>query len=190
MKQFWYGLVLFLFLALPPVRHLLESIMAFHMHMQMPLLFVSGLLMAPFFMKRFRQFFAKWNGSGLPGIILFLIIVMYWMVPKAMDESLEILAVEAFKFISLPFLAGVPLRDSWSKIGKATESILLLVLAILFSIMAYLYIFFESTLCNNYLLVDQKTVGWGFAFFSLCLILYLVLTLFTDQSQYYDEAST
>ena len=56
--------------------------------------------------------------------------------------------------------------------------------------MAYLYIFFESTLCNNYLLVDQKTVGWGVAFFSLCLILYLVLTLFTDQSQYYDEAST
>ncbi|WP_271401693.1 hypothetical protein [Salinicoccus roseus] len=190
MKQFWYGLVLFLFLALPPVRHLLESIMAFHMHMQMPLLFVSGLLMAPCFMKRFRQFFGKWNGSGLPGVILFLIIVMYWMVPKAMDESLEIMAVEAFKFISLPFLAGVPLRDSWSKIGKATESILLLVLAILFSIMAYLYIFFESTLCNNYLLVDQKTVGWGFAFFSLCLILYLVLTLFTDQSQYYDEAST
>ena len=54
MRQFYYGLALFLFLALPPVRHLLESIMAMHMHMQMMLLLVSGLLMAPFIQKNSR----------------------------------------------------------------------------------------------------------------------------------------
>ncbi|GAA3732255.1 hypothetical protein GCM10022378_20640 [Salinicoccus jeotgali] len=189
MKQFWYGLILFIFLALPPVRFLMESIMAFHMHMQMPLLFVSGILMYPFFKKHFGSFFNQWNSSGIPGIILFLLIVIYWMIPKAMDESLEIFTVELFKFVSLPFLAAVPLRDSWSKVGKATESIVFIILAVIFSIMGYLYVFYESTLCNNYLMVDQKTVGWGFAFFSLCLILYIVLTLFTDQSQYYDKTS-
>lgn len=55
MRQFYYGLALFLFLALPPVRHLLESIMAMHMHMQMMLLLVSGLLMAPFIQKKFTE---------------------------------------------------------------------------------------------------------------------------------------
>ncbi|WP_411843645.1 hypothetical protein [Salinicoccus sp. HZC-1] len=187
MRQFWYGLSLFLLLALPPVRGLLESIMAFHMHMQMMLLVVSGLLMAPFFQKHFGGIIEKFNKTGIPGTALFFIILLYWMLPRTMDEALELWTLELFKFISLPFLAGVPLRDSWKKLGRAGQIIGYLVLSVIFSTMAYLYIFSESTLCNNYLMTDQKTVGWGFAFFAVCILLYLILTVFTDQSQYFES---
>lgn len=119
MKQSIYGFLLFLFLILPPVASLLESIMAIHMHMQMPLLAISGLLMARFFQIKFPHFFEKWNGNGIPGMLLFIIIWKFWMIPRTMDEALTIQTVELFKFISLPFLAGIPLRDSWGKLGEA-----------------------------------------------------------------------
>lgn len=189
MKQFWYGLGLLIFLALPPVRDLLESVMAFHMHMQMMLLFVAGLLMAPFFQKHFGHIFGKYNKTGLPGVALFLVILIYWMLPRSMDEALEIWYVEVWKFVSLPFLAGVPLRDSWKKISQTFEVVLFLILMAIFAAMAYLYIFSESTLCNNYLMIDQQTVGWGFAFFVLCIVMYILLVLFTDQSQYFGDDS-
>lgn len=51
MKQAVYGLILYLFLMAPPVIHLSESIMAIHMHVQMPLLAVVGMLMTPLLQK-------------------------------------------------------------------------------------------------------------------------------------------
>src|SRR5690625_3055152 len=72
MKQAIYGLILFIFLSLSPVRHLAESIMSIHMHMQMPLLAIAGMLMTPFLQKKFGSFFAKWNANGVPGIVLCL----------------------------------------------------------------------------------------------------------------------
>lgn len=189
MRQFYYGLALLLFLALPPVRHLMESIMAMHMHMQMMLLFVSGLLMAPFIQKKIPGLFAKFNKTGYPGLLLFLIILFYWMLPRTMDESLEIWSVELFKFISLPFLAGVPLRDSWPKLREAAQVSFFLILGVIFSALSYLYVFSESTLCNNYLMTDQKTVGYGFMFLAVSILIYVLLMLFTDQRQYFEQDS-
>lgn len=178
MRQPAYGLVLFIFLILPPVVTLAESIMAIHMHTQMPLFFISGFLMAPFFQKKFPRFFEKWNGNGIPGILLFIIIVIYWMIPRTMDEALTITSIEIFKFISLPFLAGVPLRDSWPKITVRVKNVVFILLSIIFAFMAVLYIAAPAQLCNNYLIVEQKTVGWGFVFFSGAIFFYFIQTLF------------
>src|SRR5690625_3990965 len=117
MKQAIYGLILYVFLMLPPVITLSESIMSIHMHMQMPLLGISGMLMTPLLQKKFPGFFSKWNKNGIPGIILFLIVFSYWLIPRAMDDALMLTSVQVFKFISWPFLIGVPLRDSWSKLS-------------------------------------------------------------------------
>ncbi|MFD1848519.1 hypothetical protein [Oceanobacillus bengalensis] len=184
MKQAIYGLVLYIFLMLPPVVTLAESVMAIHMHMQMPLFVVAGFLMAPFFQKRFPNFFAKWNSNGVPGIILFMIIVLYWLLPRTMDEALTIPAVEIFKFISLPFLAGIPLRDSWKKLGSLGKNIIYVSLSVLFGVMAWLYIASPTQLCNNYLIVEQKTLGWGFVFLALAIMIYFIQTLFIDKSEY------
>ncbi|MDL4839600.1 hypothetical protein [Aquibacillus rhizosphaerae] len=184
MKQAMYGLILFIFLILPPVATFLESIMIIHMHMQMPLLVFSGFLIARFFQIRFPQFFKNWNDNGIPGMLLFLIIWLYWMIPKAMDDALTLQFVEIFKFFSLTFLAGVPLRDSWGKLGSKAKSIVYVFFTLKFIIMGYLYIGIESQICNNYLIIEQRTLGWGSLAFAACFILYGFYWVFTDQSEF------
>lgn len=67
--------------------------MIIHMHMQMQMLVFAGFLMAKLFQMRNAHFFEKWNGNGIPGIALFLIISIYWMIPRTMDEALTILII-------------------------------------------------------------------------------------------------
>ncbi len=179
MKQSIYGLVLFIFLALPPVAELLESIMIIHMHMQMPLLVAAGCLMARALQLRQAAFLDKWNRTGVPGMLLFLIVTAYWMLPRAMDEAIASHYAELFKFISLPFLAGVPLRDSWPRLSANVKHASLLLYTILFAVMGWLYIQAPVQLCNNYLLIEQITLGWGFLTMAACLFLYVVYALFT-----------
>ncbi|RYG72615.1 hypothetical protein EU245_09800 [Lentibacillus lipolyticus] len=184
MKQSFYGLLLFIFLILPPVAAIMESVMIVHMHMQMTLLVISGLLMGRFFQLKFPGFFRKWNANGIPGILLFMIIWSYWMVPRAMDEAITLQMVEWFKFASLPFLAGVPLRDSWKKIGAAGQKLVFGFFVAMFSFMAWLYIGADSQLCNNYLEVEQKTLGWGSLFIGVLLLVYVIQLFFIDTSEY------
>lgn len=184
MTQFIYGLLLFIFLMLPPVADLVESIMITHMHMQMPLLVISGMLMGGILKSRFPRFFEKWNSNGIPGITLFMIIVIYWTIPRTMDEALTLQSVEIWKFISLPFLAGIPLRDSWKKLSEAGKNIIIIIFTIKYFGMGALYIWTPDQLCNNYLLIDQLTLGWGFVTTAICLVIYLVYTYTVDPSEY------
>ncbi|MGP4078536.1 hypothetical protein ACTWQL_01370 [Pseudalkalibacillus sp. R45] len=184
MNQFFYGLLLYIALMLPPVVNLMESIMIVHMHMQMPMLVIAGFLMARLFQKRFPRFFQKWNQNGVPGILLFMIIMVYWMIPRTMDEALTIQSVEVFKFISLPFLAGVPLRDSWKKLSAFGRNSIIVSFTIMFFGMGWLYIESPEQLCNNYLLIEQITLGWGFVTLAICFVIYLVYFYFIDHSQY------
>ncbi|MCT2536341.1 hypothetical protein NC661_13105 [Aquibacillus koreensis] len=184
MKQAIYGLILFTFLALPPVANLLESIMIMHMHMQMPLLVFAGFLIARFFQLKFPQFFERWNANGVPGMLLFLIIWLYWMVPRAMDEALTSPFMELFKFFSLTFLAGIALRDSWKKLGNIEFSIMYIFFTLKFIIMGYLYLAIEDQICNNYLIIEQKTLGWGSLAMAVCFVIFGFYWHFTDQSEY------
>lgn len=184
MKQTLYGLLLYVFLLLPTVAALLESIMIMHMHMQMSLLAVSGFLMARFFQLRFPAFFAKWNRNGVPGIMLFVIIWIYWMIPRTMDEALTMKSVEWFKFISLPFLAGVPLSDSWKKLAPVGKKLVYFIIAVSYLISGWIYATSQAQLCNNYMIVEQKELGWGSMAIAVCLFIYLLQLMFTDQSEY------
>ncbi|WP_416148821.1 hypothetical protein ACM26V_21540 [Salipaludibacillus sp. HK11] len=184
MNQFTFGLLLLIFLALPPVAYLLESIMIVHMHMQMPLLVIAGFLMARLFQDKFPKFFVNWNLNGIPGILLFSIIMIYWMIPRAMDDALTYQTVEIFKYISLPFLAGVPLRDSWQKINLQMKNAVIIIFTIIFFVMGWLYIKWPEQLCNNYLIIEQVTLGWGFLTMAVCMVIYLIYDTFVDRTAY------
>jgi hypothetical protein len=179
-----FGLGLFIFLIIPPVANLMESVMIIHMHMQMPILVITGFLMAPFFQSKFPHFFEKWNQNGIPGILLFIIVVGYWMLPRTMDEALELWTVELFKFISLPFLAGVPLRDSWRKLEQAGKNAVIVFFSIAFITMGWLYINATMQLCNNYLLIEQITLGWGFLTMGIAFVIFLGYRFFFNPSAY------
>ncbi|WP_194074640.1 hypothetical protein [Oceanobacillus halophilus] len=191
MKQAIYGLVLYIFLMLPPVITVTESIMVVHMHMQMPLLVLVGMLFTPYLKQIFPGFFNKWNDNGIPGIVLFIIVICYWMMlPRTMDEALTVPAVEVFKFISLPFLAGIPLRDSWKKLNSFGKNTVFVSLTILCGVMAWVYIAAPNQLCNNYIVIEQKALGWTFLITGLCILIYFIQSLFVDESLYEEEPST
>lgn len=184
MDQFRMGAALFVFLAVPPVARFMEAIMIIHMHMQMPLLVVSGLLMAPYLQRRYARFFETWNAGGMPGLLLFALIATYWLVPRTMDEALTSAGMEIFKFISLPLLAGIPLRDSWKKLSSTWQNVTIGYFTVAFSGMGLLYIYAPFQLCNNYLMTEQFTLGWGFLLTAMGLFIYLLYTAFVDPSAY------
>ncbi|MEW9052783.1 MAG: hypothetical protein AB2392_16595 [Neobacillus sp.] len=184
MNQSFYGFLLFIFLLVPPIADFMESVMIIHMHMQMPMLVIAGVLMGRFFQIKFPRFFEKYNHNGVPGILLFVMIMVYWMLPRTMDEALTVITVETFKFISLPFLAGVPLRDSWKKLKPAGRNSVIIFFTLLFIAMGWLYTGSPVQLCNNYLIIEQVTLGWGFILTAICMVIYLGYSYFVDPSQY------
>ncbi len=185
MRQFIYGMAIILIFATPFMRTLFESYMFLHMHMQMMLLFIAGLLMAPLLQQKFPNFFEKYNKNGVPFMIIFVTIIIYWMLPRAMDEALELWYVELFKFVSIPLLAGVTLRDSFRKLQPFARFIFMVITALTFGITGVLYTSSESQLCNAYLLADQISVGIGQVAIGVAILAFVFLITFTDQAQYY-----
>ncbi|WP_028782004.1 hypothetical protein [Thalassobacillus devorans] len=183
MKGIYYVVILYIFLMLPPVANLMESVMIIHMHMQMTLFAAIGFLLAPGMIRKFPRFFEEWNPNGIPGLLLFVLVIVYWTLPRSMDEALNLWYIELFKFISLPFLAGVPLRDSWKKLKSSWKNGLIIFFTLLFIVMGWLYIWSPNQLCNNYLLIDQITLGWGFLLTAVCMIIYLAYSYITDLAE-------
>jgi len=189
MKNIWIGCILFLLLLLPPIRLWLESIMIMHMLVQIPLLMVVGLYVGDYFVKRYSTFFEKWNASGIPGIVLVVIVTMYWMIPRAMDEALSIPLVEMFKYVGLPLLVGLPLRDSWSKLHTIVKGFVLFNYIPMFGMMAWLYIDSPIQVCNNYLETEQKSLGWGFFLVMMLMLFYILQIVFVDHKQEKEKPS-
>nr|WP_263323709.1 hypothetical protein [Neobacillus sp. Marseille-Q6967] len=184
MNQFLFGLALLIGLMIPPVANLMESVMIIHMHMQMPMLVIAGFFMAGLIQGKFPSFFEKYNQNGVPGILLFTIIMVYWMLPRTMDEALTVPSVEIFKFISLPFLAGVPLRDSWKKLSKIGKNNVITLFTVIFLGMGWLYVQANAQLCHNYLVIDQMILGWGFITMAICMVIYLIYSFIVDPTKY------
>ncbi|TMN21338.1 hypothetical protein [Lentibacillus cibarius] len=182
MRKNTYGLILFVILVVPPIRNLMESIMIVHMLIQIPLLIVAGWLLAGYAHDWFKNFLETWNGNGIPGMLLVVFVITYWLIPRTLDASLESWLIELFKFISLPFLVGIPLRDSWGKIGSLVKSFIIFNFIPMFGLMAWLYIDAPVRVCNNYLEVEQKVLGWGFLVITASCILYMLQYVFTDHS--------
>jgi len=113
-----------------------------------------------------------------------MIIIIYWTIPRTMDEALTLQSVEIFKFISLPFLAGIPLRDSWKKLSSAEKKLIIVIFTFKYFAMGALYIWSPDQLCNNYLIIDQLTLGWGFLTTAICLLIYLIYSITVDPSKY------
>lgn len=183
MRKFLYGLVLYIILLLPPVVSFLESYMITHMLVQLPLLIIVGLLMGDYVIEKCHAFFTKWNGNGVPGILLVYFITMYWMIPRAMDDAILLPFVEAFKFISLPFLVGIVLRDSWPKLSGLLKGFTVFNYIPMFGMMAWLYIDSPIQICNNYLESEQKMLGWGFFLILIFMLIYIIQFVFIDHSE-------
>ena len=167
--------VLPLILLWPTVRHRIESEMLLHMLVEFPMLFAAGwaardLLLAA----ATRQFprssraMAVLDWGGLTSASLVTCIMMFWMIPAALDATLLVTSMAAAKYVSW-WLAGLMLAGSWCRM--APELLLFFVgnLSWTSATAGMLYMDTTSRLCANYLTNDQSNTGTGLVLLALVL---------------------
>jgi hypothetical protein len=158
-RRAWFGVMLWAVLALPPARYLLEATMTLQMLVQIPLLALAGWWLAPVLPRRVGDALAPWNRSGISGMLLASLVILVWMLPRALDAALETPWVALAKFTSVPLLIGMPLAISWPRAGFVVRGVWLVEgLAMAFRL-GWLYMISPVRLCSNYLLSDQQQAG-------------------------------
>lgn len=153
------GAVLWVALAIPPVRYALESRMTLQMLVQIPLLGLAGWLLAQQTRGWFDQKFSAWNYLGISGLLLASLTGVVWMLPLAMDAALDDPRFTVLKFFSVPLLIGAPVALSWPRAGFVVRGVFLAELIATALRLGWLYLVSPVRLCSNYLLGDQQLLG-------------------------------
>lgn len=150
-------------LSLPPLRHLIEQSMTWHMVVQMPLLMLAGWVFAHLVALPARRFLQlskapSWNQFGLTGGVTTLVVLVYWMLPSSIDRALVVPRVDAFKVVSL-WSCGVLLRHCAE---RAPWLVQLFFIGTVLPMLVWAGLYFASTdlrLCNAYSLDSQIAAG-------------------------------
>ncbi|HEY6993830.1 MAG TPA: hypothetical protein VH397_08975 [Xanthobacteraceae bacterium] len=153
------GAVLYVALVSPPVLRLLESRMTTHMTMLLPGLALAGYLCGVPLRTLVAPVSRKWNAGGISGLIAALFTAAFWMLPRALDESLRYPSMEIGKLISIPLLAGVLLAISWPALGPICRGVLKVQTISMLAVLGWLYSVAPVRLCTSYLQSDQEQLG-------------------------------
>lgn len=148
------GLACLLLAALP--RHWLEASMLRHMLLQLPLLVAAGWLLAG--RARWMARAAVIDQHGVTGLTILLFVSAYWMIPRALELSINVPSAEAGKFASL-LLLGALLRGSMKRANWIVQIFFLGNFSWMMAIAGIQYQNMPQQLCNAYLLDDQITTG-------------------------------
>lgn len=89
---------------------------------------------------------------------LAIVIMTYWMLPRALDAAVSEWYVELGKFITVPAM-GVALGVSWPQLNPIAQGVLKLEFWATFMRLGWLYLDLPDRLCANYLLSDQRVLG-------------------------------
>jgi hypothetical protein len=143
-----------------PLRGLLESDMAAHMTLQVPLLIALGLALATTIRPYEPRFFAEADWLGIPGIVLVIFATSFWMLPRALDSAIADPWIDAAKFISLPLLAGLPLGLSWSRMPALGRAFIWANFIPKVGAIGALYLAAPTRLCAYYRFDQQASAGW------------------------------
>lgn len=176
-RQCLAGALLWVALALPPVRHALESAMTLHMLVQIPLLALAGAWLAQGTPCWLERSLAAWNHRGISGLLLASLAGLFWMLPLALDTVLNDPWVELAKFLSVPLLIGAPVALSWPRAGFVVRGVVLLELIATMLRLGWLYLISPDRLCSNYLLGDQQRLGRMLLVIGFAVLLILVWKL-------------
>ncbi|MGH8041819.1 MAG: hypothetical protein ACREPN_07235 [Rudaea sp.] len=171
------GAILWTALAVPIVRHTLESTMTLQMLVQIPLLALAGWWLAHGVPDSLGRHIVVWNQSGISGLLLASLTGMVWMLPLAMDAALDDPLVALAKFLSVPLLIGAPVALSWPRAGFVVRGVVLLEVTATAFRLGWLYLISPVRLCSNYLLDDQQQLGRILLVLGCVILLVLVWKL-------------
>ncbi len=143
----------------PPVRHALESSMTAEMLGQLPLLAAAGALFTPVLAPAIRTRIHAWNQGGVTGLVLASLVAAFWMLPRSLDASTVQPLMTVAKYLTVPFLIGLPFALSWPRMGFVLKGIFLAEVVATCFRLGWLYRVSPIRLCNNYGLGDQQRLG-------------------------------
>ena len=147
-------------LALWQARIALESDMAVHMTMQMPLLIGIGVFLAAGVRSHEPRWLAEADWLGIPGIVMVVFGTSFWMLPRALDGAVADPWVDAAKFLSLPLLVGLPLGLSWRRMPPLGRAFIWANFIPKLGAIGGLYLAAPTRLCAYYRLDQQAAAGW------------------------------
>jgi hypothetical protein len=159
------GLACLLLAALP--RHWLEASMLRHMLLQLPLLLAAGWMLSA---GRPQRRWSRVDQHGLTGLVALLFISAYWMIPRALEHSINSPLAEAAKFASLLML-GAALPGSLRRANWIVQLFFLGNLGWMMAVAGIQYQNLPQRLCNAYLLDDQIATGMALVAASIALVI-------------------
>jgi len=152
--------VAWLSLWLPPLRLVLESDMAVHMALQVPLLITLGMVLAAIVRCHEPRWLADADWLGIPGIVAVIFGTSFWMLPRALDGAVADPAIDLAKFLSLPLLVGLPLGLSWRRMPPLGRAFIWANFIPKLGAIGGLYLAAPTRLCAYYRLDQQAVAGW------------------------------
>lgn len=142
------------------LRGSLEAHPVTHVLVQKPGLVFAGWLMGHCLAERWATLRSiSWNQGGATGMIIASFVSAFWMLPRYIDWSIDEAAGEAAKFISIPFLIGLPLALSWPRLPLLAHCLIKTNVISMLLCLAWVYNSAPDRLCNNYLLGQQQQLG-------------------------------
>lgn len=164
-----------LYCACIALRIPLEADPVSHMLLLLPALALAGFLIAgcPLFHNR-RPSEPVSNALVLVAVF----VILYWMLPRAIDASLTEPAHEIAKFVTIPVLVGATLALGWRWAHPFLRGFLKANAVSMCAVLAFLYTHAPVRICNSYLVVDQERLGVGFLFVSFGLAIVWSVPLF------------
>lgn len=178
--QFGMGVVLIALLSLPVSRAWLESSLIHHMLMQIPLLALAGGVIGRGMIgkRTTGTSLYRWNEKGVPGLIIALFGMLFWMIPRWLDASLSEPLWEVIKFITVPLMIGLPLAISWSQLSPFARAVVWSHAISMLLFIGWLYVAAPVRVCNNYLVNQQEAFGYTAMVLALAIALYWVGKVF------------
>ena len=155
------AVALWIALALPGARSTLEAEMVRQMTLQLPLLGLTGGLIAHALRRHEPRWLVEADRSGAVGMTLALFTIAFWMLPRSLDAALGGWRMEATKMITIPLLAGLPLASSWRRLPALVGAFIGANLLSMLGTVGALYLAAPIRLCAYYRLDQQATAGRG-----------------------------
>ena len=177
-KLAWLAtLAVYAALCLPVVRHWLEASMTMQMLVQFPLLISTGWIVGINLRHRATGWLDEFNEYGITGIILVTVVTSVWMLPFMLDLAATNVMVDAWKYLTLPLLVGMPMALSWPRMGFVLRGVFVSEFIAMFFRLGWLYLILPSRVCNNYLLDDQQVSGKLMLGIGIVLVLVVAIKL-------------
>jgi hypothetical protein len=159
LKSLIPGVIIIVLLFAPPIREALERSMTTHVLIQLTGLSLGGWLLGTALRRPLKPIIVVVNARGVSGLILALLAMSFWMLPRTLDETITSPHLEVAKFITVPLLVGAPLALSWPYLNPVLCSLLKVKLISWLFVLGWLYIAAPDRLCTNYYQSDQVLLG-------------------------------